>query len=407
MVALAAAEPENAEWEIRGRSGRRYLLRARPYRTGGEMETVVVVTDIDRVGAKLERAEAALHDRDTLLSVVREAGQIGIWDWNLKSGKIRCSGECARSSGTHPSEVVLSRERCLALVHAGDRERVSRNLDLALAGVKPYDTEFRVIWPDGSVHWMIGRGKLLRDRGLPLRMVGLSVDITSRRGAEEALRTSEDALRQLTVRLLAAREEERRHLAFELHDDFNQRMAMLSNELVTFAKDLPPGETMRRRLQEVHTRINQISEDLRRAAHRLYPPALEHFGLVAVLEAHCAEFSKSYPVSVRFGQRNMPAMLRGDAALCLYRVAQEALTNVARHSGATAAQVRLERKKDRVRLTISDNGKGFDPRTRPQGLGLLSIQERVRALGGTVIIDAGPGRGTSIRVEVPLPQKKS
>ena len=397
-----------AEAEIKTRDGRWYLLRARPH-GAGKAQTVVVLTEIDKLRRKLDRTAETLREKETMLEVAREAGRIGTWDWNVISGEIRCNEQWLRVRGVQEaSEIKLSRNGWLEYVHQEDRGRLARELDLALKGEKPYDAEYRVLWPDSSVHWLMGRGKVFRDElGAPVRMVGLSLDITARHNAEDALRENETMLRQVTAQLLAAREDERRLVACELHDDFNQRMAMLSNEVVGLQKEVPWGSTARQILETMHARVSELSDDLRRAAHQLYPPALEHFGLVMALETLCAEFSKAYPIAVHFAHRNVPAMLRGDEALCLYRVAQESLKNVVRHAEATAAEVRLERKKDRVRLSVSDNGKGFDPERSKRGLGLISIQERVRALGGAVSLDPGPGRGTSVRVEVSIDRRQT
>jgi PAS domain-containing protein/two-component sensor histidine kinase len=406
IVSAVTGRRREAEAEIKTRDGRWYLLRARPH-GAGKAQAVVVLTEIDELRRKLDRTVETLRERETMLAVAREAGRIGTWDWNVITGEIRCNEQWARLRGAQEaSEIILRREAWLAFVHQEDRSRLARELDLALRGKKSYDAEYRVLWPDSSVHWLMGRGKVFWDeKGGPVRMVGLSLDITARHNAEDALRENETVLRQVTARLLAAREDERRLVACELHDDFNQRMAMLSNEVVSLQKEVPWGLTARRILDTMQARVSELSEDLRRAAHQLYPPALEHFGLVMALEALCAEFSKAYPIAVHFAHRNVPAMLRGDEALCLYRVAQESLKNVVRHAEATAAEVRLERKKDRVRLSVSDNGKGFDPERSKKGLGLISIQERVRALGGTVSLDPGPGRGTSLLVEVSIDRR--
>jgi len=229
------------------------------------------------------------------------------------------------------------------------------------------------------------------------------------RQTETALRASEEQLRELTARLFTAQEEERQRIARELHDNFNQRMALLANEVVTLEKGLSSGAGRRveGQLRLLRTNVNALSDDLRRAAYRLHPPALEHLGLTAALESLCSEFSKAYPIRLRFTNRSLSSTLRGLTALCLYRVAQECLTNITKHSGASEAKVSIERHRDRIRLLISDNGKGYEPKGESTGLGLIGIRERVRAVGGTVSIETGPGRGTQVDVQVPLSRMQS
>ena len=285
-------------------------------------------------------------------------------------------------------------------------EKFCTELGQALEGVKPYDTEFRVVWPDSTVHWLIGKGKVLRDpAGNPVRMFGADMDITSRRLTEEALRASEEQLQALAGSLFTAQEEERRRMARELHDDFNQRMAMLVNEVVTLENGLCRGTALQQPIESLRGKLEELSDDLRDTAHRLHSSALEHLGLVAALESYCADFLKLYPIGLEFVRRSVPSFIPGDIALCLYRVAQECLHNIAKHSGATQATVTLEGSKRRIRLAICDNGKGFVSGLTGNGLGLVGIRERVRLVGGTVSIDPGPGRGARIEAEVALEGK--
>jgi signal transduction histidine kinase len=245
----------------------------------------------------------------------------------------------------------------------------------------------------------------LRDpAGAPVRIRGANMDITKGRLAEEALRASEAQLKALTARLFAAQDEERKRVARELHDDFNQRMAMLANDVTVLEKELPEhsARRLRNRILFLRAKVNELSDDLRCAARRLHPSALEHFGLVVALESLCSQFSQTHPIQLEFAHRRIGPGLRGEVALCLYRVAQESLNNIARHSQATEARVSLETIKRRIRLSISDNGCGFECGLDANGFGLISMRERMRAVDGTLSIDPGPGRGTRIDAEVPV-----
>jgi two-component system, chemotaxis family, CheB/CheR fusion protein len=237
-------------------------------------------------------------------------------------------------------------------------------------------------------------------------------DITERKRSEEALqkseaaaRASQDQLRALTVRLLEAQEEERRRISRELHDDLNQRLAMLAVEVGEIRANLSPRSTraVGTKLQTVEDRINALSDDARRTAYQLHPSVLEHLGLVTALESYCVDFSKQEAVKVTFKLRNVPKSIPPATALCLYRVTQECLRNVAKHAGTSRATVTLAGTKGGLTLTVSDAGRGFDPDSGKAegGLGLVSIKERVMAVGGTVTIKTEPGVGTQILVRMP------
>jgi PAS domain S-box-containing protein len=242
--------------------------------------------------------------------------------------------------------------------------------------------------------------------------VAFITDITERKRNEGVLRQSEAAarasqkqLRELMAGLLEAQEEERRRVSRELHDDLNQKLAMLAVELGSIEAGLPQSEAViRGQLQCVEKRVNSLSDDVRRTAYQLHPSTLEHLGLVAALETYCSEFSGQEKIKIGFRLRKVPGAVPKGVALCLYRVVQEALHNIAKHSGAARACVTLAGMGDRLVLTVEDQGRGFDPAVidGKRGLGLVSMKERVVAAGGLLTIDTQAGGGTRVRVQIPL-----
>jgi two-component system sensor histidine kinase UhpB len=241
--------------------------------------------------------------------------------------------------------------------------------------------------------------------GKPVASHGIMVDVTQRKQAEEALRASHEQIQDLAGRLIAAQETERSRIARELHDDISQRLAALAIAHSGLKRRLLPASS---NLQEEVTRLQQhtisLAEAVRDLSRQLHPGVLQHAGLVAAIRGHCDEFSRLHDLKVTF---RAEADLKGvpdDVALCLYRVAQEALHNVAAHAGARHAEVALTRVDRTLELTITDDGRGFD-RARvsyDRGLGLISIDERVRLVHGRVEIDSRPDRGTTVQVQVPL-----
>jgi two-component system sensor histidine kinase UhpB len=237
-------------------------------------------------------------------------------------------------------------------------------------------------------------------------IVWLLVQWVRRRRIEEAMRTTSKLNRDLAGRLIASQEAERARIARDLHDDVCQEVAMVSVDLSHLRQST--GNIQSRDAQEIlralQNRAATVSESLRVLSHGLHPSVLDHIGLVAALQAHCVEVERHSQVHVKFlatAEVDRPTPL---VALSLFRIAQEALKNATRHSHARQVTVSIAPGETGLTLTISDDGQGFDPlKARERGgLGLVSIEERVRLIGGHVTIDSQPGRGASLEVVVPL-----
>lgn len=220
------------------------------------------------------------------------------------------------------------------------------------------------------------------------------------------LMLSQRALRELSGRLIRAHEEERRRIARELHDDLNQRLALIAVELDVLADREKDAENRTERLQRLAGLARQLSSEVHRLCYQLHPATLEHLGLVAAMRGLCRELSAAESLQIDFVEAGLPAQLSPDAALCLYRVLQEALRNVVKHSGAGAASVALAGSDKCIELTVTDAGRGFEPADAAArgGLGLVSMRERLRSLSGTLEIVSAPGQGTHITARLPAPE---
>jgi signal transduction histidine kinase len=204
-------------------------------------------------------------------------------------------------------------------------------------------------------------------------------------------------------RLIAAQEEERRRIARDLHDDISQRLALLAVELEQLAMDGCRDDACRQRCHELSRSAGDIATDIHRISHSLHPAKLETLGLVPAITSFCQELRRHHGLVVRFTHVDVPRAIPADIALCLYRIVQEALYNVIKHSGALDADVHLSGNGQELLLRIADAGHGFSLSTPGvAGVGLASMQERVTSLGGSLSVHAAPGRGTRIvaRVEV-------
>ena len=222
-------------------------------------------------------------------------------------------------------------------------------------------------------------------------------DITERRNAEGNLSS-------LSPRLIEAQETERSYVAGELRDDLNQRMALLQIGLAQLGRDAPglspQARTQLHGLTEVAT---EIASSIHNLSHRLRPSLLDLLGPVASIERLCRELSDRHNLQIKFVHHGIPEQIPKDVTLCLYRITQEALRNVVKHSGAAQAEVELMGHDDRIELCISDSGVGFSPESakRTPGLGLISMQERLRLVGGQLSVQSEPSRGTRIGVRIP------
>ena len=232
--------------------------------------------------------------------------------------------------------------------------------------------------------------------GVPGGILIFSEDITHRKHAEEALAS-------LSGRLIEAQDEERKRIAREIHDDYSQRVALFALDLEQLA-DGDSSVEASLKMHELLNRVGGIAEDLHALSHRLHSSTLESLGLVAGLKAFCAEFSDQQGIEVDFASENVPHGIPGDATLCIFRVAQEALRNVKKHSAANRALVRLEWAGARLHLSVSDLGKGFDSNnpSAEHGIGIRSMEERVRLLGGQLEIQSLLMEGTRIDAWLPL-----
>jgi PAS domain S-box-containing protein len=242
-----------------------------------------------------------------------------------------------------------------------------------------------------------------RTRELAEVNVALELEVAERRTAEQALRESETELRDLSRRLIKAQEEERRRLARELHDDLNQRLALFAMKLQRLGDESKGGtEALAASVRDLWDQTNELCLDVQRIAYQLHPSKLEELGLVVAVRSFCKELSEQTGLRVRFVECDVPEHIPPETALTIYRVIQESLWNVAKHSGADEALVELIGEDHLLRLSVADSGRGFDAEaTRAQGLGLLSMRERMQLIGGRIEIESGASSGTRITASAP------
>jgi two-component system CheB/CheR fusion protein len=397
------------EQEVKDLEGRNYAMSVRPYRTSTHKidGVLIALADTDAMKRSLEEARRARDYAKAIVDTVREP--LAVLDSDLRVVTVnRAFYDTFRVS---PEEVQTR-----GIFDLGEGAWDHPALRQLLEQILPANSHFNGFkltheFPNIGRRTLSLNARRLEWGSDKSDWILLAMeDLTDREAATEALNESRERLRDLTSGLLTAQEEERRRISRELHDDLNQRLAMLTVELETLERDpLQSAELIRGQLAALRTRTESISDDMRRTAHRLHPSVVDHLGLPAALRSLCADFSKQEEMRIHYRQRNVDSPIPSVISLCLYRVAQEALRNVARHSGARKATVALVVAKNRMLLSISDTGVGFDPKviTTKKGLGIVSMEERVRLVVGDLTIRSRPGDGTRVAVSVPLPEEGS
>jgi PAS domain S-box-containing protein len=286
-----------------------------------------------------------------------------------------------------------------AFIHPDDAKNVLDTLWQALEDHRPFSNECRLRRSDGAYRWMfdVASPRVSGD-GSFAGFIGSAIDVTDQKLAQQALEN-------VSGRLIEAQEKERTRIARDLHDDICQRLVLLAMELEQ-AKNAPNPSTATttNNLDEIRHHCCEIAGDVQSLSHRLHSSKLEYLGVTAAIRGFCKEFSKQHAVDVEFTDTDVPRDLSKDASLCLFRVAQEALHNAVKYSRVSRFTVELSANSAEVQLQVSDSGAGFDvdEAKKNRGLGLVSMQERVHLVGGTFSIDSRPGKGTTILAAVPL-----
>jgi PAS domain S-box-containing protein len=344
-------------------------------------------------------AEEALRSSEERLRLAQKAARMGTFERNIRTGVNTWTPEMESMYGLPPGGFGQTRTAFENLVHPDDRAEVMKLVDEALKTGRPTHGEWRVVWPDESVHWIAGRWQvLMEESGEPSRVVGVDMDITERKRSEEALA-------DVTRKLINAQELERTRIGRELHDDIGQRLAMLAIGLEQLQQESPalPAE-VRSQMGELKKQTFEIAADIQSLSHQLHSAKLQYLGIAAAMRGFCQEFGEQQKVEVDFQTHDLPSPVSPDTALCLFRVLQEALHNSAKHSGVRHFEVRLWGTSDEIHLTVRDPGVSFDREAAKQsrGLGLISMEERLKLVNGTLSIESQPRRGTTIHARVPL-----
>lgn len=395
---------------------------------------------------KRKKAEEALRESEQRYALAVEAGKVGIWHWDLASNEIYLAPNLQTMLGYLPGEIGARSEEWVRLIHPEDRRRVRVALNRLLKGKSEvYESEHRKIHKDGSIRWFFGRGNAVRnENGEVVWIIGTATDITERKQVEEELKKHRDHLEELvqerTARLQkinrelrreiqsrkrteaalhktgeelrrlsahreSAREEERARIAREIHDELGQLLSISQMNLTWMEMNLGGDPaSLRSKIHSTSGLIGNTIEAVQRISRELRPSVLDHLGFPAALAWQTREFQAQTGIRCELAIRTKQLQLPEDVSLALFRVFQEALTNVLRHAKASEISIVLEKKGKNLRLSITDNGIGIpkEQLNDLNSLGLIGIRERIHGLNGTVGIKGGAAKGTQLTVSVPL-----
>jgi PAS domain S-box-containing protein len=351
-----------------------------------------------------KKADEKLRASEASLANAQRLARLGDWAWDRDSGLTHWSTELYRILGLESLVAKPCYSAYLALVHPDDQATVRRAVRGLLSKGQPFGIDHRITSPDGITRIVRLQAELVDAReGLSWGIVGTVQDITERKRTEEELLASREQLRELSAYLEAIREEERRRIALEIHDELGQLLTALKMDVALLKMRVVADAEATRKIDDIRELVEKTIWMVRNVASHLRPAAL-NFGIVSALEWLAEDFSRRNGMPCQLVVRGGEPSLADAHATAVFRIVQESLTNVSRHAGASRVAVTLVSTDLALDLRVSDDGQGFDLDSAQGGYsyGLLGMSERARLIGGTLQIDSAPGAGTMVSINLPL-----
>lgn len=367
---------------------------------GRPLYSIGQAIDIDRQ----KRIEDDLRASRTSLANAQRIARIGDWEWDPAENTASWSEETFRIFGLQAECSEASPDAFFAIVHPDDRAKLQNALNAALSQHALFSIDHRILLPDGGERIVHSQAEVLfGPNGNPLRVIGTVQDISERKQIELALLNSRQQLRAMSAYQEALIEDDRKHIAREVHDELGQLLTGLKMDISLLRLRFGSDPALQQKAEEMRALVEKTINVVRHVASNLRPAALDH-GIVPAIEWLAEDFSHRWEVPCAVSVQGEEVVLDDAHATVVFRVVQESLTNVARHAQASEVIISLRRGDQGLSLLVQDNGRGFDPAVvrRRQGFGLLGMRERVLALGGTLRIDSVPGKGTAVVIELPF-----
>ena len=360
-----------------------------------------------RYAIERHRALTALAESEERFQLAVSGASAGLWDLDPRTGDLYLSPHFREIVGYDEDELPGQSRAYFGIIHPEDVERVTLALKAHIEDRQPYNVEYRIHTQTGTYRWIQSRGQALWDAsGTAYRMVGWIIDVTDRRRAEEELRESREELQRLSANIEHIREEEKTRIARELHDDLGQLLTALKIDTTRFEQKMEGklDQSSAAALRNIYGLIDQLVSSVRRIAADLRPVMLDDLGPIPAIDWFIHEFSARHGILVTAQLDANEIVFNRDSGTEVFRIVQEALTNIARHSGASEASIEIARKEPFCIVKISDNGRGALPNARRsrKSFGLLGMRERAARLGGELNVTTAPGEGFALTVTLPL-----
>lgn len=326
-----------------------------------------------------------------------------VWDWDLETNNIWWNENFKQLFLYTADEIEPSIASWEKRIHPADHNKtVAKIYECIAKGAKTWSDEYRFLRGDGSYAMLFDRGYIIRDeKGKPVRMIGAMMDITARKKAELDLKKLNDQLRLLSTRIQNAVEDERKHIAHEIHDELGQQLTLIKLEVAATKKEFPNiSQAGIVKIDTVLSAVNNVIKSLQNIASNLRPQMLDDLGLIATVDWYCTSFEKRTGIKCKSEINFDDASLTRETSIGVFRIFQEAFTNIARHSKATEIWVEAKEEKENLILIITDNGIGFNAKDKKilNSLGLLGMRERATMIGAELVITSAENKGTRIKV---------
>lgn len=379
-----------------------FLLTAVKFESKGQNYLIGIGTDV----TERNLAQQALQQSEATLTKAQQIGHFGNWELDDTTHELHWSDETYRIFGYEPRSVVPTMELLFKCIHADDVLELQNEINQAWQTSTSFSRDHRIVLADGEVRFVHEQAEIMCDSaGKPSKWVGTVQDITASKKSEEELKSSLEQLQQLSQYIEQVRENERIAISRELHDDLGQSLTAVKIDLGIIKQKVADNEVVNK-INKVTLLVGDTIKTVQRLTSQLRPEIIDDLGLEAAIEWYTNEFAQRTGINASLDV--LPGItISPGISLIIFRILQESLTNIARHSRATKVSIELSSKEDFIDLLISDNGIGIteDQRNSRHSFGLISMKERAASLGGTFSIKSKNGTGTVISLVIPVENK--